>query len=104
MGVMCFGIAVGRYVVFEAPNDYAASCFKQYGLPTDSTGQFAVMYKPFHLIGSVVYIGPSAALRNEPTTVPRNARNGGFYRKTRLSAGEVLDGEGGYTVWGQRCP
>ena len=25
----------GVYVVFKAENDYAASCFKQYGLPTD---------------------------------------------------------------------
>ena len=26
----------GVYVVIEAPNDYAAACFKQYGLKTDS--------------------------------------------------------------------
>jgi hypothetical protein len=41
----------GVYVVLKAPNDYAAACFKQYGLPTDSTGRYAAMYKPFHLIG-----------------------------------------------------
>ena len=28
----------GVYVVFEAPTDYAADCFSQYGLKTDSTG------------------------------------------------------------------
>ncbi|NND42567.1 MAG: Gfo/Idh/MocA family oxidoreductase, partial [Silicimonas sp.] len=38
----------GVYVVLEAPNDYAAQCFRQYGLPTDDTGRFAAMYKPFH--------------------------------------------------------
>ena len=27
----------GVYVVFKAESDYAASCFKQYGLPTIST-------------------------------------------------------------------
>ena len=41
----------GVYVVFKAKNDYAAACFKQYGMPTDSTGRYAAMYKPFHLIG-----------------------------------------------------
>jgi predicted homoserine dehydrogenase-like protein len=34
----------GVYVVIKAPNDYAAACFSQYGLPTDKTGQYAVMY------------------------------------------------------------
>src|SRR5262249_60039627 len=41
----------GVYVVLKAANDYAAACFKQYGLPTDSTGKYAAMYKPYHLIG-----------------------------------------------------
>ena len=41
----------GVYVVLEAPNDYAASCFKQYGLQTDDSGRFAAQYKPFHFIG-----------------------------------------------------
>src|SRR5918994_362566 len=33
----------GVYVVLEAPNDYAADCFKQYGLKTDASGRFAAM-------------------------------------------------------------
>ena len=41
----------GDYVVFKAQSDYAASCFKQYGMPTDPSGRYAAMYKPFHLIG-----------------------------------------------------
>ena len=41
----------GVYVVLKAQSDYAAACFKQYGLPTDATGRYAAMYKPFHLIG-----------------------------------------------------
>ena len=47
----------GVYVVVEAPNDYAASCFKQYGLKTDDSGRYAAMYKPYHLIG----LGPPPA-------------------------------------------
>src|SRR3954453_16317501 len=41
----------GVYVVLEAPNDYAADCFRQYGLKTDLSGRYAAMYKPYHLIG-----------------------------------------------------
>jgi predicted homoserine dehydrogenase-like protein len=41
----------GVYVVLEAPTEYAAACFKQYGLRTDATGRFAGTYKPYHLIG-----------------------------------------------------
>jgi predicted homoserine dehydrogenase-like protein len=36
----------GVYVVFEAPNDYTAGCFRQYGLKTDASGRYAAMYKP----------------------------------------------------------
>src|SRR5579863_10262123 len=58
----------GVYVVLEAPNDYAVACFKQYGLKTDSTGRYAAMYKPYHLIGLELGISVlSAALRGEAT-------------------------------------
>ena len=58
----------GVYVVLEAPNDYAADCFKQYGLKTDASGRYAAMYKPYHLIGLELNISVlSAALRREPT-------------------------------------
>lgn len=96
----------GVYVVLEAPNDYAAACFKQYGLPTDSTGRFAAMYKPFHLIGLELSISVlSAALRNEPTGQAREMRGTvASVAKRGLKAGEMLDGEGGYTVWGKALP
>jgi predicted homoserine dehydrogenase-like protein len=65
----------GVYVVLEAPNDYAADCFKQYGLKTDSSGRYAAMYKPYHLIGLELNISIlSAALRGEPTGQPRGFR------------------------------
>tara|TARA_R100000935_G_scaffold35668_1_gene56428 strand:- start:102 stop:1400 length:1299 start_codon:yes stop_codon:yes gene_type:complete len=96
----------GVYVVIEAPNDYAAACFAQYGLPTDTTGRYASMYKPFHLIGLELSISVlSAALRHEPTGCTR-AMNGtvASVAKRNLKAGEVLDGEGGFTVWGKALP
>jgi predicted homoserine dehydrogenase-like protein len=96
----------GVYVVLEAPNDYAADCFRQYGLKTDSSGRYAAMYKPYHLIGLELNISIlSAALRNEPTGQPQGFRGDvASVAKRDLRAGEMLDGEGGYTVWGKLMP
>ncbi|MCO5058517.1 MAG: Gfo/Idh/MocA family oxidoreductase [Rhizobiaceae bacterium] len=96
----------GVYVVIEAPNDYAAACFAQYGLKTDASGRFAAMYKPFHLIGLELGISVlSAALRGEPTGHSRSFRGDAVaVAKRALKAGETLDGEGGYTVWGRLMP
>jgi len=96
----------GVYVVLKAQNDYAAGCFRQYGLPTDSTGQYASMYKPFHLIGMELSVSVlSAALRGEATGQSREWRGDAVaVAKRDLKAGEMLDGEGGYTVWGRACP
>ena len=96
----------GVYVVFEAPNDYAAACFRQYGLPTDATGRFAAMHKPYHLIGLELSVSVlSAALRGEPTGQAREMRGTvAAVAKRDLKVGEILDGEGGYTVWGKAQP
>jgi predicted homoserine dehydrogenase-like protein len=96
----------GVYVVLEAPNDYAADCFRQYGLKTDASGRYAAMYKPYHLIGLELNISIlSAALRHEPTGQPHGFRGDvAAVAKRDLRAGEMLDGEGGYTVWGKLMP
>ena len=96
----------GVYVVLEALNDYAAACFRQYGLKTDASGRFAGMYKPYHLIGMELGISVySTALRREPTGAPTAFRGDAVaVAKRDLGAGETLDGEGGYTVWGRLMP
>jgi len=96
----------GVYVVFKANNDYAAACFKQYGLPTDPTGRYAAMYKPFHLIGLELSISVlNVALRREPTGSCRGWRGDAVaVAKRALKAGETLDGEGGYTVYAKLIP
>jgi predicted homoserine dehydrogenase-like protein len=96
----------GVYVILKAQSDYAAACFRQYGLPTDTTGRYAAMYKPFHLIGMELSVSVlSAALRGEATGSARAWRGDAVaVAKRDLKAGEVLDGEGGYTVWGRACP
>src|SRR3984957_186292 len=96
----------GVYVVFQAQNDYAAACFKQYGLPTDATGRYAAMYKPFHLIGLELSISVlNVALRGEPTGSCRGWRGDAVtVAKRNLTAGEMLDGEGGYCVYAKLIP
>jgi predicted homoserine dehydrogenase-like protein len=96
----------GVYLVLEAPTAYAADCFKQYGLKTDASGRYAAMYKPFHLIGLELNISVlSAALRKEPTGQPFEFRGDAVaVAKRALRAGVMLDGEGGYTVWGKLLP
>ena len=96
----------GVYCVFEAPNDYSAACFSQYGMNTDDSGRYSAMYKPFHLIGLELNISIlSAALREQPTGAPI-CFNGDVVAvaKRDIKVGEILDGEGGYTVWGRLMP
>jgi predicted homoserine dehydrogenase-like protein len=96
----------GLYVVLKAQNDYAAACFKQYGLPADATGRYAAMYKPFHLIGLELSISVlNVALRGEPTGSCRAWRGDAVAAAKRaLKTGETLDGEGGYTVYAKLIP
>ncbi len=96
----------GVYVVIRAPSAYAADCFRQYGLKTDASGEYAAMYKPYHLIGLELNVSVlSAALRREPTGQPRGFRGDVVATAKRdLKAGDTLDGEGGATVWGKLMP
>ena len=96
----------GVYVVFEAPSDYVKRCFAEYGLMTDPSGRYAALYKPYHLIGLELGISvASAGLRGEPTGAPTGFRADVVATAKRdLAAGEMLDGEGGFTVWGRLMP
>ncbi len=96
----------GVYVVLEAPNDYAAACFRQYGMNTDATGRFSAMYKPFHLIGLELNISVlSAGLLGQSTGSTQAFRGDVVATAKRdLRAGEMLDGEGGSSVWGNLMP
>ncbi|HZZ94085.1 MAG TPA: Gfo/Idh/MocA family oxidoreductase [Usitatibacter sp.] len=93
----------GVYVTFAAEHEYVRRCFHEYGIVTDPGGEYAAMYKPSHLIGLELGISvASAALRREPTGAPDAWRADCVATaKRELKAGEVLDGEGGYTVWGR---
>ena len=96
------GLRWGVYLTFEAPDDYVTSCFKDYGLQTDKTGQFAALWRPYHLIG--LELGVSVArlgLLGRPTgQAKRFSADVVCVAKRDLSSGDILDGEGGDSVWG----
>ena len=96
----------GVYVTFEAPNDYVKDCFAEYGLQTDASGSYAALYRPVHLVGMELSVSVlKAGLAGEATGCPRAfAGDVVATAKRNLSAGEVLDGEGGYTVFGKLQP
>jgi predicted homoserine dehydrogenase-like protein len=93
----------GVYVVFQAPTPYVQRCFSEYGLRTDETGRYAALYRPSHLIGLELGISvASAALRHEPTGSSRDfIADVAAVAKKDLKEGDMLDGEGGHTVFGR---
>lgn len=93
----------GVYVVIKGETEYMRNCFMEYGMLTDDTGAYTALYRPYHMIGLELGISVAAiASRNEPTGQPV-AFNGDVVAtaKRDLAAGEMLDGEGGYTVYGK---
>ena len=101
--VIPYDIRFGVFVVFEGETEYIRNCFKEYMVRTDPTGRYACLYKRWHLIGLEVGISvASVAVRGESTGAA-TCWNADVVAtaKRDLSPGEMLDGEGGYTVWGK---
>jgi predicted homoserine dehydrogenase-like protein len=99
-------LQMGVYVVVEADNDYVSHCFEEYNLLHDKSARYSAMYKPTHLIGLELGISvASIALRGEATGTPNGFRSDVVATAKRdLKPGEILDGEGGYCVWGKQMP
>jgi predicted homoserine dehydrogenase-like protein len=101
-----YDIRMGVWVVVRAATDYQRNCFEEYKVRTDETGRYIAAYKRWHLIG--LELGLSVAnvgLRGEATgTADAFRADVVAVAKRRLSPGEVLDGEGGFTVAGQLRP
>ena len=93
-------------MTFKAATDYVARCFSEYGLATDDSGYYAALYRPFHPIGLELGVSVAhAALRGEATGAPTGFRADVVATAKRdLRAGEELDGEGGYAVYGRLMP
>jgi predicted homoserine dehydrogenase-like protein len=99
-------LALGTYVVFEGETEYARRCFGEYAMLPDKTGRYAALYRPIHMIGLELGISvASAALRKEPTGAPVVFRSDVVATaKKNLNKSEMLDGEGGFCVWGKQVP
>jgi predicted homoserine dehydrogenase-like protein len=99
-------IRMGVWVTVEGETEYVRHCFEEYKAHTDPSGRYFTLYKRWHLIGLEVGLSvASVALRGEPTGVAQ-AWNADVVAtaKRDLLPGELLDGEGGYTVWGKLLP
>ena len=101
-----YDIRQGVWVVFEGDTEYVRNCFHEYTVKTDPSGRYTSLYKRWHLIGLELPISvASVGLRGEPTGAATTF-NGDVVAiaKRELAAGELLDGEGGYTVTGGLRP
>lgn len=101
-----YEIRMGVWVTVEAETEYIKNCFEEYKAHTDPSGRYFTLYKRWHLIGLEVGMSvASVALRGEPTGAA-TCWNADVVAtaKRDLQPGEILDGEGGYTVWGKLTP
>ncbi len=93
----------GVYIVLKAKNEYVKNCFKDYGMVTDSSGNYSAIWRPYHYIGlelaQSIY---SIALDNRATgfTKNYNAEVASIAKKD-LKKDEKLDGEGGFCARGR---
>jgi predicted homoserine dehydrogenase-like protein len=99
-------LQMGTYVVVRSGHDYVRRCAEEYNFLPDETFEHMALYRPTHMIGLELGISvASVALRNEPTGAPTGFRSDVVATAKRdLRAGEILDGEGGYCVWGKQTP
>jgi predicted homoserine dehydrogenase-like protein len=108
--VLPYDIRMGVWVTVEGETEYIRNCFEEYKAHTDPSGRYFTLYKRWHLIGlEVGYSVASIVLRGEATGAASIAPDGWradvvATAKRDLQPGELLDGEGGYTVWGKLLP
>jgi homoserine dehydrogenase len=93
----------GVYIVIKAKNEYVKNCFKDYGMITDSSGNYSAIWRPYHYIGlelaQSIY---SIALDNRATGFTKNYNaDVASYAKKDLKTGDKLDGEGGFCARGK---
>jgi predicted homoserine dehydrogenase-like protein len=99
-------LMLGTYVVVKADNEYVRNCFEEYILLPDESYEYSTLYRPIHYIGLELGVSvASAALRQEATgsAICFNSDVVATAKKP-MKAGEMLDGEGGYCVWGKQMP
>ena len=93
----------GVYIVIKAQNEYVKNCYKDYGMATDTSGNYSAIWRPYHYIGlelaQSIY---SIALDNRATGFTKNYNaDVASYAKKDLKKGDKLDGEGGFCARGR---
>jgi predicted homoserine dehydrogenase-like protein len=103
---IAYDIRMGVWVTIEAETDYIRHCFEEYNVQTDPSGRYSTLYRRWHLIGLELGVSvASVALRGEPTGAAIGWHADVVATAKRdLAPGEMLDGEGGCTVWGKLLP
>jgi predicted homoserine dehydrogenase-like protein len=93
----------GVYIVFKAGTDFVRRFLAIHDFLRDGSGEYGAVYRPFHLIGMELAMSvASAVLRGEATGSAEGfMADVASVAKRDLKPGEVLDGEGGYSVFGR---
>jgi predicted homoserine dehydrogenase-like protein len=103
---IAFDIRMGVWVCIEGETDYVRRCFEEYKVVTDASGRYMCLYKRWHLIGLELGVSvASVGLRGEATGAASCFHADVVATAKRdLAPGEMLDGEGGRTVYGKLMP
>lgn len=93
----------GVYIVFKAGTDFMRRFLTMHDFLRDESGEYGAVYRPFHLIGVELGMSvASAVLRGEATGSAEGfIADIASVAKKNLKMDDVLDGEGGYTVFGR---
>ena len=93
----------GVYVVCRATTDHMRRFISTHGLVKDDSGEYVAAYRTYHLIGLELGISVvRVALQGEATgSADFFTADVASVAKKDLQKGDVLDGEGGFTVYGR---
>ena len=93
----------GVYIVIRAQNEYVKNCFKDYGMVTDSSGNFSAIWRPYHYVGLELAQSIYSIALDQKATGQIKYFNADVISlaKKDLNPGNTLDGEGGYCARGR---
>ena len=99
-------LAMGTYVTITSESAYARACMEEYNCLSDKSGKYAALYRPTHMIGLELGVSVASAVLRREATGSAICFNSDVVAtaKRALKAGEILDGEGGFCVWGKQTP
>jgi predicted homoserine dehydrogenase-like protein len=100
----------GVFISVKAGSDYASSFLTDFRnenrMLVDSSGSYGIMYRPTHILGLELNMSiASVALIGMPTGCPKSFTADMIaVAKKDLKPGDMLDGPGAYTTYGQLVP